>query len=536
MSNFTKLMQIAAAGAGGVEPWDISKATLDDINLWDISTAVQVRYEDVYSQEQSPQGVFFKPDGSKMYVIGSSFRYVNEYSLATNWKVSSATYVDQYYISEESFPTGVCFSSDGTKMYVSGWLTNDGVYEYDLSTAWDISTTSYNQFFNTSSQETTPYDVQFNSDGTKMYVCGTTNDGVTEYDLSTAWDVSTASYSQVFSTASQTVGPQGMAFGSGGTKMYIVQSNGTTYQYTLSTAWDVSSASYDSISVTLSGDSGAYGLYVHPDGTNIYAAQSQSGRARVYQYDLGGIYIGSQESAPNGIFFDPTGELMYIVGANGDEINQYALSTAWDITTASLDATVSVSSASTAPSGIYYGYGGRRCFITDPSNDRVFVVTTSDYWHFDTGSISVIPSSLFEFDVSSQETTPTGVYFRDNGKKMYVVGSSSDSVHEYNLSIGWNLGYASFSQSFDIAESLSPQDISFNDDGTIMYILSTSPGEDIYQYDLSSAWNISTATYTQTFDFEPFGNSATGLFFKDDGTKFWVVDSTTDKIKAFSIG
>jgi len=41
--------------------------------------------------------------------------------------------------------------------------------------------------------------------------------------------------------------------------------------------------------------------------------------------------VGSQESAPRGIFFKPDGTKMYIIGTNGDEVNQYALSTAWDV-------------------------------------------------------------------------------------------------------------------------------------------------------------------------------------------------------------
>jgi hypothetical protein len=45
-----------------------------------------------------------------------------------------------------------------------------------------------------SSQDTSPYGLAFSSDGTKMYVTGNTNDTVYQYSLSTAWDVSTASF------------------------------------------------------------------------------------------------------------------------------------------------------------------------------------------------------------------------------------------------------------------------------------------------------------------------------------------------------
>jgi hypothetical protein len=56
-------------------------------------------------------------------------------------------------------------------MYVIG-SSGDDVNEYDLSTAWDISTASYLQNFSVGAQETTPSGIFFKPDGTKMYVIG----------------------------------------------------------------------------------------------------------------------------------------------------------------------------------------------------------------------------------------------------------------------------------------------------------------------------------------------------------------------------
>jgi sugar lactone lactonase YvrE len=93
--------------------------------------------------------------------------------------------------------TGLFFKPDGTKMYVIGTVGDD-VNEYDLSTAWDITTASYLQNFSVAAQEINPTSIFFKPDGTKMYVVGSVGDDVNEYDLSTAWDVSTASYLQNF--------------------------------------------------------------------------------------------------------------------------------------------------------------------------------------------------------------------------------------------------------------------------------------------------------------------------------------------------
>ncbi len=68
-------------------------------------------------------------------------------------------------------------------MYMVG-LTNDTVYEYSLSTAWQIDTASYaSRSFSIASQEANPASIAFKPDGTAMYMVGSANDTVYEYSL-----------------------------------------------------------------------------------------------------------------------------------------------------------------------------------------------------------------------------------------------------------------------------------------------------------------------------------------------------------------
>jgi hypothetical protein len=124
-------------------------------------------------------------------------------------------------------------------------LTGDNVYEYDLSTAWDVSTASFLQLFSVAAQETVPQDLFFKPDGSKMYIIGSIDDDINEYNLSTAWDVSTASFLQLFSVASQDIFPTALFFKPDGTKMYVLGATGDDVnEYDLSTAWDISTASF----------------------------------------------------------------------------------------------------------------------------------------------------------------------------------------------------------------------------------------------------------------------------------------------------
>jgi len=221
--SINRIIQQAAAGLGGYDgiPWDISNATY--LQNFSIS-----------AQDGGPQDVFFKPDGTKMYMVGNFGDDINEYNLSSAWDISTATYLQNFSVSaQEGAPRGVFFKPDGTKMYVAG-AVGDDMNEYNLSSAWDVSTASYLQNFSVSAQDGGPQGAFFKPDGTKMYVVGNTNDAVYEYDLSSAWDISTASFLQNFSVSAQDSNPQGVFFKPDGTKMYVMGGGGrAVYEYDL---------------------------------------------------------------------------------------------------------------------------------------------------------------------------------------------------------------------------------------------------------------------------------------------------------------
>ena len=99
---------------------------------WNVSTAVFLQSVSV-STAASPNGLFFRPDGTKMYVVGGSADKVYEYNLSTPWSVSTAVFLQDFSIAgQETSPEGLFFKPDGTKMYVTGG-NNTRIYEYDLT-------------------------------------------------------------------------------------------------------------------------------------------------------------------------------------------------------------------------------------------------------------------------------------------------------------------------------------------------------------------------------------------------------------------
>ena len=277
--SIARLMQMGAAGSAGAGPepsdWtdpDLGNASYDSVSF------------SVASQETVPLGLYFIPDGSKMYVIGNSSDNVNEYDLSTPWDVSTASFVQSFSVaSQDSSPTSIFFKPDGLKMYVNG-NANHSVFEYDLSTAWDISSASYLQSFSGISEDTSILATTFSQDGSKMYMSGNTYNNINEYDLSTPWNVSTASFVQGFNIAAQEGTPRGTYFNPDGTKFFLI-GNGSdnVNEYGISTPFDLSTASF---------------------------IQSFS--------------VASQETGPVGLFFKADGSKMYIVGFSNDTVYQYS--------------------------------------------------------------------------------------------------------------------------------------------------------------------------------------------------------------------
>ncbi len=234
---------------------DVKEYTLSTV--FDVSTASLVDSFDVSSQENGLRGLAFNNDGTKMFILGAAGDDVNEYTLSTGFDVSTSSFVDSFSISgQEESPVGLTFNDDGTKMFITGHLGQD-VNEYTLSTGFDVSTASFVDSFSVSSQMTSPRGINFNNDGTKMFITGEEDDEVNEYTLSTGFDVSTASFVGSLDISSQGWRPHAISFNNDETKMFIVDAGSDvvneysipTINITATTSESVQSG--DTITVTL---------------------------------------------------------------------------------------------------------------------------------------------------------------------------------------------------------------------------------------------------------------------------------------------
>jgi sugar lactone lactonase YvrE len=533
MADLTGMLQ-AAAGAtptGNPNAWDISKAYYDGPGAFDVSKAFYVRSVSVAAQEVNPQAVFFRADGSsfpRMFVLGSSGDDVNQYSLAIPWQVDTAGFFSSYSVSsQETLPNGLYFSPDGTRMYVIG-ESGDDVNQYSLSVAWDVTAGSatYVQNFSVSSEESSPTGIFFKPDGTKMYISGTGGDDVNEYSLSTAWDISTSSYVQNFSVAAQETIPTDLSFSPDGTKMYVIGSGSDNVnEYSLSTAWDISTSSYVQNFSVAAQDNNFRGLYVREDGSKFYMVGASNDT--IYEYTIGGFDLSLQDTGNSGIEFKPDGTKMYVTGTVGDEINEYSLSTAWDLDTASYVQTFNVTAQEAAPTGVKFKTDGTKMYMIGSGSDNVNEYSLSVAWDISTASF------VQSFNVNAQEVAPQDLFFKPDGTKMYITGSSGDEVNEYSLSTAWDISTLSYVQNFSVAaQETGPRSLFFKGDGTKMYVCGLGSGN-IHEYNLSTAWNISSASYIQSIDV--IDGLPDGMFFREDGMQFFIVENNLDRVFSYLI-
>ena len=244
-------------------------------------------------------------------------------STATYDNVSYSTYFD-------SSPQDIEFSPDGTKMWVLGG-NNEQVYQYYLSTGFDITTIASSPVHAVSvSAATFPLAFRFNNDGTKMYVGGGSSDQIHQYSLNTAFNIDGAvTYDNV------TVSPpgsmvSGIDFNTDGTKMFVTTYYDGIFQYSLSTGFDLSTATYDNVKTPVGG--WARSIQFNDDGTSLYFIDA-SGQIKHYSlstgFDLSTIssegtsFDATTEDFMSGMTFNSDFTKMYLISSNGDDIFQY---------------------------------------------------------------------------------------------------------------------------------------------------------------------------------------------------------------------
>ena len=261
-------------------------------------------------------------------------------------------------------------------------------------------------------------------------------------------------------------------------------------------------------------------------------------------YETQSPSMASENGIPQGIWFKPDGTRYYMIGSSGGKegVYEYSMTTAWDVSTATytgnsldlshytLDAWRSVS----------FNPAGTKIFVTNKESDTMKAFDLDIAWDltsFDTGDFGSIETFTIDDD-SYGEANVQAHYFREDGLKFYLIGATNHAVQEHNLSSAFDLtSVTSVSQSFNVSESMAEIEneffgLHFKPDGTRMYTVGNTRNM-AYEHRLSTAWDVSTATFYTSKSVDDQVNEPTDITWKPDGSKMYVLDyrhATTNDI------
>ena len=113
----------------------------DAVFRWPLSTAWDVTTKGARTSlaadfSNDPRGLWFKPDGTQLFLMDGIDATVYQYNLPTPWSFVGATQTDSFALTTSG--TDLAFSDDGTKMYVANTV-NERIDQYNLALPWEIA-------------------------------------------------------------------------------------------------------------------------------------------------------------------------------------------------------------------------------------------------------------------------------------------------------------------------------------------------------------------------------------------------------------
>lgn len=450
---------------------------------------------------------------------------------------------------EDTNPTGVEFNNDGTKLFVCG-VQNSSIYEYHLSLPYDLSTISIVQVTKSVAlDDTTPRGIEFNANGSKIFMVGGDNISIYEYNLSTPFDLNTITVPSAAtrSVATEDILPTGIAFNNNGSKIFMIgNSNDSVYEYNLGTPYDITTMSGLQATASIATeDTNAQGVEFNNDGSKLFIVGGQNDS--VYEYVLGIPYtistisavqatasVNSEDTFPRCIAFDGTGGKLFVVGSDNDSLYEYGLAgfIGYSLNNLSFQQTKSISSQDTFPAGIVFTNDGTKMFMAGIQNASIYEYTLSTPYD--------ISTLLFQHSesVATEDDFPQEVTFNNDGCKMFVVGNDNMAIYEYDLSIPFDLITKSVVKvTRSVAtEDTAPTGLTFNSTGSKVFVVGVT-NDSIYEYDLSTPFDLSTKSgVVATKSVSPEDTAPHGIIFNAKGSKIFVVGAANDSIYEYNLG
>ena len=275
------------------------------------------------------RGINFKPDGTRMYITNrfdDQKAYLIEYSLSKPFDISTATIsfsggapkgtpltCDGAGTADHmEFPHAIEFKPDGTRMFITSnknfgvGKTDVAVYQFKLTTPWDSTTLVCEKIYEVDitdsgtdpAAENQVRVLDFNPDGTRMFVGGKRLHKLRQYDLATPFDLRSGVTPGGISDSLESFenNMRDIQFNPDGTQMFLTgnqEDSGVMQKFSLSTPYDITtlSSTTETFSLTSPSDTNLVnklrGFIFAVNFTKLFVTTDEaSGDNEIHEFDI----------------------------------------------------------------------------------------------------------------------------------------------------------------------------------------------------------------------------------------------------------
>ena len=287
---------------------------------YDISGAERVRVAEIKTPSPVvPKGIAFNGNGSRVFIADTRGDMIHQYALDAAFDASTLEHVAPSKTLPE--PGGIAFGSNGTRLFTASEIS-PAIHGFDLGSAFDIGDLTVSDADSFAAGPGTATGVATSNDGMRLFVLTTGDDALYQYDMSTPFDVSTANALDPVTLAPIADSPSDMVFSSDGTRMLVINSvQDHVVAYRMSTPFDISTASpvVGHLDVGRGGATSPSGIAFGNGGTRLFVA-NERGPAHVFQYDLGVFELNLEDTTKPGFSSAELDEDTGVLNISFDEV------------------------------------------------------------------------------------------------------------------------------------------------------------------------------------------------------------------------
>ena len=165
-----------------------------------------------------------------------------------------------------------------------------------------------------------------------------------------------------------------------------------------------------------------------------------------------------------------------------------------------------ISSDATGLRQINFKPDGTIMYVTNRENDDTSKVDSVIQYSLST-PFDISTATLTSSTTLTNIDKPHAIHFKPDGKVMYVIDNGSLTVEQYNLTTAWDTSSLVYDNNFTVSNENQLRSLAFKYDGTKMYVTGNET-EVIQQFTLSVPWDVTSASKDSTES----SSSLTSLF------------------------